>query len=205
MAACAHLVPGVTRVPLHVNVVNVTPRIPKPVDLGQHKVKVDAMVFVRTGMQNIVSQLATTQLADGHPHCYMDAAGKKHYGLTTEELLGVLTKVIPQVQRSSPRVRFLVMDRASPHRSEATRQCLAELGVERILLPPHSPDMSPLDSNLFGVVKNRLQREQLAVPQGWPAHAKRFIQLLQQEDSSAHTRGWVGKLEAVVQRNGYAP
>lgn len=198
-----HARAGTTRLPRHIEVQGVTPRVLKRSGTGDHKVKVDAMVFVRLGYPNLVVPLATSQLTDGHAAWYEDSAHHKHYGLTGEELVNVLrNEVIPRLAPPAGSSCYLVLDRHPAHRSAAVSTFMASQGMELILLPPYSPDLSPLDSNLFGVVKNRHSLLWPAATGAWPARAMSLLELLQDQDSSAHISSWAARLEKVVLKKG---
>ena len=194
---------GLTHLPAHINVQGVTPAVLRRSGNGDHKVKVDAMVFVRLGYQNTVIPLATSQMNDGRAAWYEDSSHKKHYGLTTEELVTVLeTVVIPRHMHAAGRTCYLILDRHPAHKSKGLKMFFATQQMELILLPPNSPDLSPLDCNLFGVVKNKHSKRWPGATGNWNDRASLLLELLHSQDAEPHIKSWKSRLEQVVQKQG---
>lgn len=61
--------------------------------------------------------------------------------------------------RSSKNISLL-HDNATPHVSRKTQETLAQLSVTTIPHPPYSPDLSPCDFFLFGLLKRKLRGRQ---------------------------------------------
>eukprot|EP00195_Chlamydomonas_chlamydogama_P017852 CAMPEP_0202896246 /NCGR_PEP_ID=MMETSP1392-20130828/5275_1 /ASSEMBLY_ACC=CAM_ASM_000868 /TAXON_ID=225041 /ORGANISM="Chlamydomonas chlamydogama, Strain SAG 11-48b" /LENGTH=105 /DNA_ID=CAMNT_0049581517 /DNA_START=71 /DNA_END=388 /DNA_ORIENTATION=- len=99
--------------------------------------------------------------------------------------------------------KLLVLDNNSPHRAAMAKQfCKAE-GIKLVYLPPYSPDLSPLDCNLFGVVKGQYDRLFPGATKDWNERSKLFVQLLKNAQAVPHVSGWRAKLEAVVIAGGH--
>lgn len=195
---------GLTNMPMHIDVVSMTPHVSKPNTSGQHKVKVDAMVFVHLKQPNIVVPLATSNMGEGPPGHYKDTAGKTHYGMCGQELVQVLKDhLIPNIKRARGRSTYLVIDQHSAHRSVIARDFCHANGIELVLLPAHSPDLSPLDSHLFAEVKNRHDRLWPAASGPWCSRSTGLIELLLKENAEAHIMCWPRKLQAVLAANGH--
>ena len=46
---------------------------------------------------------------------------------------------------SLPKGKVLILDNASFHRSEKTKQLVEEFGCKLLFLPPYSPDLNPIE------------------------------------------------------------
>jgi transposase len=55
--------------------------------------------------------------------------------------------------------QFVVMDNASFHKSQKTRELIESVGCKLIFLPPYSPDLSPIEkfwANMKRWIKDRI-------------------------------------------------
>ena len=167
--------------------------------------KVDAMVTVNVNHHpNIVVPLSTSNYPGFEPevHYYKDD-GSEHTGLCGEEGIAVVTKLLHSGMHATIDAHaVLVLDRGPAYTSNIFQDFCKRNYVDLLFLPSHSPDLSPLDSNLFGVAK---QRYEAAYSQGdeWGARAHGFITILEETDSAPHISRWQQRVEAVVEANGY--
>ncbi|GFV61133.1 histone-lysine N-methyltransferase SETMAR [Trichonephila clavipes] len=58
-------------------------------------------------------------------------------------------------------------DNARPRTSVVTRQKLWELGLEVLMHPPYSPDLTPSDCHLFLLLQNFLSDKKLRSREDW--------------------------------------
>jgi hypothetical protein len=161
------------------------------------------MVFVRLGQPNIVVPLATSTMDDGPAHYYTDDTGKEHHGLTAKELVQVVKKhLLPAIRRSRCTKPSLIIDQHSAHKSLLFREFCRSSGINLVLLPPHSPDLSPLDCHLFGAVRHQHEQKWTLGRGAWKERSKGLIKLLEMQDSKPHIMAWQRQLEAVLFNQG---
>ena len=87
-------------------------------------------------------------------------------------------RVIPELMRAATPPRYLVLDRHPAHINAVTKAYAGSCGLDLVLLSQHSPGMSPLDSNLFAMVKNACSQRWPAATGPWDSRASSFIQIL---------------------------
>lgn len=54
--------------------------------------------------------------------------------------------------------QVVIMDNASFHKSEKTKEMIASVGARVLFLPPYSPDLNPIE-NTWGTIKNNLRNK----------------------------------------------
>lgn len=79
----------------------------------------------------------------------------------------------------------LVLDKASAHKLDGVRQWLAERGVERLFLPPYSPDFSPVEQ-AWSKLKTKLRAAQARTRLAWAETLHEAINWI----TSADALGW---------------
>lgn len=174
---------------------------------GKSSDKVDAMVFVNQSSQNMVVPLSTSNYPGFHkPYETRKSSMKSKCGMRGQEVKSILHRLsmTAMKRRGVPHASkpVLIMDRHPVHKSNLIKQACLDYGVDLMLMPPASPDLSPLDSHLFGVVKNALHHEH-PPERPWPERSKAFIELLEKADASKHIESWKRKLEKCVQAQGW--
>jgi len=170
---------------------------------GKHYVKVDAMVVVHECSDPIVVPLQTSTLDDGPAQHFVDeATEEQHSALCSQELVQVLERhVFPVMHRLSQKPH-LILDGAGAHTCWLTKDKCKENNVVLEYLPSHSPDLSPLDCNLFGVARNQFNRMFPGDTQVWSDRASTFLNILKEANSEPHVSAWQGRLLEVKTRRG---
>lgn len=195
---------GLSHLPVHIDIPGVTPEVPKPTTSAGHGLKVEAMVILHLHSPNIVIPLNTSTLDEGPQNKFVDDEGKEHASLTAAEMVKQLEQhLLPAIPRRHSRPPILMMDLDSAHYSKLTRKFCEAQGIHATYLPAHSPDLSPLDSHMFGVARNRYQREHPTPDASWSIRSRRFLEILRDVDSLAHITSWDKKLDGVVKARGY--
>ena len=192
-----------TQLPLHVDVHGITPKLERESTDGHHKVKVDALVLVHANSPNKVVPWASSTMDEGKVKRYYDNATRKwHSSLSAQELITILKRdVAPEMRRRSDNP-YLVLDNNSAHTAKLTRKFCVRAGIKLVFLPPHSPDLSPLDCNLFGVARNKFNIMFPGATQPWATRAKSFVSILRDSNAEPHVKGWPAKLQQVVRARG---
>ena len=174
---------------------------------GKSSDKVDALVFINQVSANQVIPLSTSsypgfKVAEG----IKKSSKECKHGLDGQEMSDILLHVSKAAMKKTGvqkgRKPLLIMDRHPAHRSSLFKDACKANGIELMLMPPGSPDLSPLDSHLFGVVKNAVHRDH---PQErpWAERSKAFIRQLELADAARHIESWKHKIEKCVQANGW--
>lgn len=152
------------------------------------------MVFVNKSSQNIVMPLSTSKYPGFQaPHETRKSSGKPKHGMCAEEVASIIQRLSTTAMKrrgvthgSKP---LLIMDRHPVHQSSLVKQACLANEIDLMLMPPASPDLSPLDSHLFGVVKNALRREH-PPERPWAERSSEFIRLLETANAAKHIESW---------------
>lgn len=129
--------------------------------------------------------------------------GAEYVDIVQNHLFGSSSRgTLPGVTTRSGRT-ILVHDRDPSHTADLFRGYAATHRLDVELMPPRSPDLSPLDSGFFGAVKTKWEREVKAQRLGWTQGVLRFIELLKQQDPAPFINHIPMCLEACKRANGW--
>jgi hypothetical protein len=81
----------------------------------------------------------------------------------------------------------LLHDKAPQHTAKVVKQELSK-HIQLVLLPTDSPDLTPCDSNFFGEVKARWQRELARDPRSWAESCKLALNIITEADPDKHIK-----------------
>lgn len=135
--------------------------------------------------------------------------GKVAVGFTSAEYIAFLREVLEKCQMRSRRRRHLVLvqDRDPAHLTPEVASFLQSEGVDVMTLPPHSPDLDPLDYCVFGHTKTWLRKrvaemEQSKEPLSFDQICGMFMTKLKSLDAEVQTAGFVSRMERVINAKG---
>jgi hypothetical protein len=100
----------------------------------------------------------------------------------------------------------LLHDKATPHTAKRTKQWAQQtkLGPLQVkLLPTDSPDLSPLDSNYWGVVKQALETAKARGSLGWDATCLAALNIMVKTKVDPHILDVPLRLKACISSNGW--
>lgn len=140
-----------------------------------------------------------------------DKTGKAYTDLSAKEMVATVKTFLRErsageAPRSARRRQavVLVLDKDRTHESKHFMEEMQKLGQRVIIQPARSYDLSPLDSHLFAVVKQKWRRQVQANPDWeWDDKATAFQDLLHSEDANAHIKDWKLRLEACIKCKGH--
>lgn len=144
----------------------VTPK-PKALmkDKAEDKSNWLAVVVIKHGQQPAVYPVS--KKANPHPNSvwlrkegnlqHVDLTGTAYVKIMHQHLIGKGNLSDGTITRPR-RTRYLLHDRDPAHTSKAFKSFAANYNVHVELLPPHSPDLDPLDYGVFGPAQRKLDR-----------------------------------------------
>lgn len=94
------------------------------------------------------------------------------------------------------------MDNARPHTSKATQKVLNELKFIQLPHPPFSPDISPNDFFLYGMLKKELQGRHHETFDDLIKSVDEILHKISKKTYSAVYEDWIDRLNAVIDRGG---
>lgn len=94
------------------------------------------------------------------------------------------------------------MDNARPHTSKSTKKVIDELGFIQLPHPPFSPDISPNDFFLYGMLKKKLQGRHHETFDDLLKSVNDILNQIPKETWSAVYDEWIDRLNAVIDREG---
>jgi DDE superfamily endonuclease len=130
------------------------------------------LVIIQMGKHpNFVRRLSCSSIKPAGSRQYSYASGEPRTGMGQEELCDIMAEYFKSLKQLEGRLiaervhqgqqsgcpKILVLDREPTHRTQALTDLCHRHNVKVMLLPPRSPDLSPLDSSFFGVVKRRVR------------------------------------------------
>jgi len=128
--------------------------------------------------------------------------GAKEYSDTTKSAL----EKISGGSRGGPGTRsrplVLLHDRDPSHKAKLFRGWAADKGLQLVLLPPHCPDLTPLDATFFGSVMLAWHKQCIEGKLAWSERVALFVRLLKQQSCEAHIKHWKRALEACISELG---
>ena len=129
---------------------------------------------------------------------YRRTDGKIASGFTSSEYCDFLREVLAACPRRRPMV--LHHDRDITHHTSEVSALLEEYGVTEIVMPPHSPDVDPLDYCVFGHTKAALRKIRQA---SFGARCDLFIRMLEDLDARVQTEGFKTRISMLIAAKGY--
>lgn len=129
--------------------------------------------------------------------------GQLAVGFTSAEFSAMLGMYMDTcTSRRKPTV--VICDGDRTHTASATANKARQLGIELLLMPPRSHDLSPLDSFYFAEAKRRWRRRLFkAKPRPkWEAMVQWFLQELEATDSDVYIKDYQDKLKACSKAGG---
>ena len=164
---------------------------------------VKMVVAIQKGHSTVAHPVSTSKY-DGFQRdkVYFKPDGSKYTGMGGEEYKDIVDKqiVCNPSRRSHAGVQtrssstVLVHDNDRAHTSKVFQEYAATTGLEVKRLPPHSPDLSPLDSGFFGTVKTSWRKERIRKRLGWDESVVRFKELVEAENPAPYIDAWAGRL-----------
>lgn len=172
----------------------------------QDRRKLSVAMFVRLGQRNFVSVLPGSNY-DSLPPSLRSFVGTKD--LRGEEYVRQL-RCYAYRRREEGRLGSLptggpwplVCDRDPSHNSRFVSAAQADIGFERVFLPPQSSDLDPLDYGIFGAVKRRWHQLYAENRWDWDTACRKFIDMLQKADADKIIRALPGRMEACIKAGG---
>lgn len=139
----------------------------------------------------VLQPISGTTWVQYTPHkLYHTKKGEDARGWTANEYVDVLpNQMLWLLQRAKPVMLVHDMDPVNIAREVA---CLvSDLGATPMILPPHSPRLTPLHNAIFGDVKQWLEREQIP---DWDARYVWFVERLCSIDPKQQVAEFITKL-----------
>ena len=97
---------------------------------------------------------------------------------------------------------FLHMDNAGVHNSDLTRYSFRYTNLIRMPQPPHSPDLSPCDYYLFGMLKQRLQWKDTTTEVDLANAVVEILNNIPEDEWQRVFDNWIKRLEWVIENDG---
>ena len=114
--------------------------------------------------------------------------------INSDTYQAILRDNLQPIKALYPQGFTLQQDGATPHTSKSTQKFLEEGGYEVLDWPPNSPDLSPIE-NLWGIMKNALEKEIDRSPENWMA----IIQRIWDEDVPQYLESLIGSMEGRIE------
>lgn len=155
------------------------------------------VVFIRVGHPNIVVPLPSAeQAANWDPNDPATALSGTSTALTAAlyekiveaKLVGSGSHMADGRRSSSRHGLKLVEDKSSVHTSGRHKAFLSGKGIEQVLLPAKSPDLSPLDNGFFGTVNTEWRKRVTAGRLGWDGMVAALLEVLQQTPADGYIK-----------------
>lgn len=144
-------------------------------------------VFIKKGTQPRVYITSSSSFPGFTPAAiFFDSNGEQHTGLCAREYRHAVRRLIlDETYRDmshGQHAAVLVHDLDPSHKGKCLASICERQHIKSFLLPPRSPDLSPLDSGFWGSVTNKLERESRQYEYDWQTKCCRFIALIKEED-----------------------
>lgn len=185
-------IPGITEVPSGF-----------PLSSGTRTAKM--ALFMQLDKPNYVALVSSSDIPSMPTEKYVDEDGKEHDGLCAEEMV----EIVLGYRRWRKWNGFkeddfvLIMDNDPSHAAAHFKETMGNLKVRYKCLPPRSHDLSPPDSHLFGVAKNKWsKRVQTEFITSWDKRARLLYELLEGTNPNAHIASYREKLQCCIDANG---
>jgi histone-lysine N-methyltransferase SETMAR len=118
-------------------------------------------------------------------------------------LLTPLQQAIFPQRRALHQKRLVIhLDNCSIHTSRASREWLKEHDMLRIPQPPYSLDLAPSDFYLFPIVKERLERTQVAEKDQFFESLQGILRSIDQGELNKLFQAWVVRVQEISEGNG---
>ena len=203
-AAAAHI-PGF----VHVSPITTLPQRLYSGSPGTRK-SIKLLVAVRAGVSPNVVRVLTGSRFERCPRIktFCNKAGTAAKDFTAPEYihhlpsaLGIRALAVRQHRTMDAPV--LVHDRSPVHTCKDVTGWLRQQGVQSVLLPPRSPDLSPPDYGIFGTVKRELYKLIHKPPRmAWDPACRWFVRRLEEFDNSRVLAQLPLRLQACIDAEG---
>lgn len=165
-------------------------------------------VFMRKGWQPVVKVLTGSDYPSMKPlQEYAKADTTTPERLTAQEYIKLLEEALPQLTKRGEDVKVAVLhDKATPHTAKKTKQWAAQYKagpLQLMLLPTDSPDLTPLDSHYWGVVKHKLATAQAQGSLDWDATCCAALKIMAETPVDPHIDDVPLRLKACVSSSGW--
>ena len=165
-------------------------------------------VFMRKGWQPAIFVLTGSSYPSMQPlKEYAKDDGTMYERLAAQEYIDCLERAYHQLTKRGESVNVaLLHDKATPHTARATKgwaeqNKLGPLHVKQ--LPTDSPDLSPLDSNYWGVVKQALETAKARGSLSWDATCLAALDIMAKTKVDPHILDVPLRLKACISSNGW--
>ena len=108
----------------------------------------------------------------------------------------------PNGYRIGDKKAYVHFDNAPFHKSSAVNESLSDYPFVLIPHPPYSPDISPLDLGVFGIVKEKMPYEELESDEELKDAITSILKELGPEFIKNIFKEWIKRLEQVISTNG---
>jgi hypothetical protein len=164
-------------------------------------------VFMRLDYPPVIIVLTGSDYPSMEPlEVYTNTKGGNFQKLGSLEYIKCLdTAIIELTKRGELEDIVLLQDKATPHTAKATKQWAETRKPEKLrlmLMPTDSPDISPLDSNYWGVVKQQLDTARARGSLDWDDTCQAALKIMAATPVGPHIRDVPLRLKACINSNG---
>jgi hypothetical protein len=166
------------------------------------------VVLLRLGC-NPVLRITTGSSYEGMEalHLYKKADKTPYKVLSGAEYVDCVRSALPDLNKTRdgqrlPPAKILLQDKAPQHMAKVAKEELSK-GIQLMLLPTDSPDLTPCDSNFFAEVKGRWQSEDARDPKPWAGRCKLAENIIKTTNPDKHIRALPLRWQACVNVEGW--
>jgi hypothetical protein len=165
--------------------------------------------FIQQGKTNFTHVLGGTDVPGWEVHKFTKPDGQEYRHLSADEAISILEEYLvwrgQNIHPASAARKFtLLVDRDPAHKAKVYKDFCSRQGIDLLILPPHSHDLTPLDSHFFAVAKRKHAKNKLQAGgyMPWLQRAVDLLHELQVTDPNPHFRDYRLKLQACIDANG---
>jgi hypothetical protein len=144
-----------------------------------------------------------TYVEKGKEHTYTGFSAKEY----KDCIKSAFDKFFPsQTGRGGPDTLVLIQDKSSSHTANLIKEYCAQRrpkSITLVTLPTESPDLTPCDSNFFGVVKKKWRMQTNDPNMSWDEKASKFVSIVKATSPDPYIKDMPLRWQACEQEQGY--
>jgi hypothetical protein len=182
------------------------PPLNKAYSSTSNKQGISVIVFIMKGTIPFIWRVGESAVEWCRQHALpLPWTGKKKVSsLNAEEMSYAIEAFHQHCQEHDIPVTGVVMDRARWHTATKVKTKMDSLGLERILLPPRSHELSVLDNGFFGQVDTTWDRwlEDNKGPMSWLSKKNKLLKIIRETSTTPFVESWEKNLRKCEEKGG---